>query len=75
MEGEERKTARPAVQVFGRKVRVVVIATSYVSNYTMTQKTATAVAHCKQGNGLIKVNGKPLHLVQPATLRYKVSLY
>ena len=30
------------------------------------------MAHCKQGNGLIKVNGKPLYLVQPATLRYKV---
>lgn len=36
------------------------------------QKTATAVAHCKEGNGLIKVNGFPLHLVEPATLRYKV---
>lgn len=37
-----------------------------------SQKTATAVAHCKEGNGLIKVNGFPLHLVEPATLRYKV---
>lgn len=40
-----------------------------------SQKTATAVAHCKEGNGLIKVNGFPLHLVEPATLRYKVPRF
>ena len=38
------------------------------------QKTATAVAYCKRGNGLIKVNGVPLHLVQPETLSMKVIL-
>lgn len=38
------------------------------------QKTATAVAHCKRGNGLIKVNGRPLEMVEPATLQYKVSV-
>ena len=36
------------------------------------KKTATAVAHCKTGKGLIKVNGKPLSLVQPEILRFKV---
>lgn len=36
------------------------------------KKTATAVAHCKQGKGLIKVNGKPLALVEPQMLRFKV---
>merc|ERR1712230_202431 len=36
------------------------------------KKTATAVAHCKKGKGLIKVNGRPLSLVQPEVLRYKV---
>ncbi|KAL8954650.1 MAG: hypothetical protein Q9183_006999 [Haloplaca sp. 2 TL-2023] len=36
------------------------------------KKTATAFAHCKQGKGLIKVNGKPLSLVQPEILRFKV---
>ncbi|KAI9729758.1 MAG: hypothetical protein M1834_006709 [Cirrosporium novae-zelandiae] len=36
------------------------------------KKTATAVAHCKTGKGLIKVNGKPLNLVQPEVLRFKV---
>ncbi|KAK7895943.1 hypothetical protein WMY93_021268 [Mugilogobius chulae] len=35
------------------------------------KKTATAVAHCKRGNGLIKVNGRPLEMVEPATLQYK----
>lgn len=38
-----------------------------------SQKTATAVAHCKRGNGLLKVNGKPLEMLEPATLQYKVS--
>lgn len=36
------------------------------------KKTATAVAHCKQGKGLIKVNGRPLALVEPQMLRFKV---
>ncbi|KAI0177641.1 hypothetical protein LQW54_011302 [Pestalotiopsis sp. IQ-011] len=36
------------------------------------KKTATAVAHCKSGSGLIKVNGQPLSLVQPQILRFKV---
>ena len=36
------------------------------------KKTATAVAHCRQGKGLIRVNGKPLSLVQPQVLRFKV---
>uniref|UniRef100_A0A8C7XJS3 Small ribosomal subunit protein uS9 n=1 Tax=Oryzias sinensis TaxID=183150 RepID=A0A8C7XJS3_9TELE len=36
------------------------------------KKTATAVAHCKRGNGLIKVNGRPLEMVEPSTLQYKL---
>ncbi|KAL2217977.1 putative 40S ribosomal protein Rps16 [Thermoascus aurantiacus ATCC 26904] len=36
------------------------------------KKTATAVAHCKQGKGLIKVNGRPLSLIEPEILRFKV---
>lgn len=36
------------------------------------KKTATAVAHCRQGKGLVKVNGKPLSLVEPQILRFKV---
>ena len=37
------------------------------------QKTATAVAHCKRGHGLIKVNGRPLKHIEPATLQYKLQ--
>eukprot|EP01084_Bolivina_argentea_P173227 300038_1 len=36
------------------------------------KKTAVAVAHCKQGRGLIKINGQPLETIQPDTLRMKV---
>lgn len=34
-----------------------------------------AVAQCKAGQGLIKVNGRPLQLVEPAILRTKVRLF
>uniref|UniRef100_H0VV17 Small ribosomal subunit protein uS9 n=1 Tax=Cavia porcellus TaxID=10141 RepID=H0VV17_CAVPO len=36
------------------------------------KKTATAVAHCKRGNSLIKVNGRPLEMIEPRTLQYKL---
>jgi len=36
------------------------------------KKTAVAVAHCKQGRGMIKINGTPIELVQPEALRFKV---
>ncbi|KAJ1649842.1 40S ribosomal protein S16 [Dispira simplex] len=36
------------------------------------KKTATAVATCKRGKGLIKVNGSPINLVEPEILRFKV---
>ena len=36
------------------------------------QKTATAVAYCKNGRGLLKVNGRPLELVEPRILQYKL---
>ena len=39
----------------------------------MLQKTATAVAYCKKGRGLIKVNGRPLEHVQPEILRIKLQ--
>lgn len=38
---------------------------------TPEQKTATAVAYCKRGRGLIKVNGCPIELLEPAILREK----
>uniref|UniRef100_A0A2K5Z174 Small ribosomal subunit protein uS9 n=1 Tax=Mandrillus leucophaeus TaxID=9568 RepID=A0A2K5Z174_MANLE len=36
------------------------------------KKTATAVAHCKRGNVLIKVNGRPLEMIEPRMLQYKL---
>eukprot|EP00735_Rhodelphis_limneticus_P001496 TRINITY_DN12125_c0_g1::TRINITY_DN12125_c0_g1_i1::g.26553::m.26553 TRINITY_DN12125_c0_g1::TRINITY_DN12125_c0_g1_i1::g.26553 ORF type:complete len:152 (+),score=35.16,sp/P46293/RS16_GOSHI/76.43/4e-77,Ribosomal_S9/PF00380.14/4.4e-37 TRINITY_DN12125_c0_g1_i1:35-457(+) len=36
------------------------------------KKTAVAVAFCKRGNGVMKLNGTPLDLVEPEILRYKV---
>jgi len=36
------------------------------------KKTATAVAYCKRGNGLINVNGRPLDNVEPQVLKYKL---
>lgn len=36
------------------------------------KKTATAVAYCKAGKGLIKVNDKPLDLVEPQVLKFKL---
>nr|ABW23146.1 ribosomal protein rps16 [Arenicola marina] len=37
------------------------------------KKTSTAVAHCKRGNGLLKVNGRPLDQLEPELLRFKLQ--
>ncbi|GAB4818747.1 hypothetical protein N2152v2_005793 [Parachlorella kessleri] len=36
------------------------------------QKNAVAVAYCKRGKGELRLNGSPLDLIQPDTMRYKV---
>ncbi len=36
------------------------------------KKNATAVAHVTSGQGFIKVNGKPIQLLEPASMRLKV---
>ena len=36
------------------------------------KKNATAVALCQEGHGLIRVNGKPLHLIEPQSMKMKV---
>merc|ERR1712035_152594 len=36
------------------------------------KKTATAIAYCKRGHGLIKVNGRPLSIIEPRLLQYKL---
>ena len=35
------------------------------------KKNATAVAICTEGHGLVRVNGKPLHLIEPESMRTK----
>merc|ERR1711928_94910 len=37
------------------------------------KKTATAVAYCKRGKGLVRVNGKPLEQVEPKPLPFKLQ--
>ncbi|MCP6198784.1 30S ribosomal protein S9, partial [Klebsiella pneumoniae] len=37
------------------------------------KKTATAVAYCKRGHGMLRVNGRPLDLVEPRLLQYKLQ--
>lgn len=36
------------------------------------KKTATAVAQCKAGKGVIRVNDRPLDLVEPHVLKFKL---
>ena len=36
------------------------------------KKNATAVAICQEGHGIIRVNGKPLNLIEPESMRTKV---
>lgn len=36
------------------------------------KKTSVAVAYCKRGRGLIKVNGQPIEYYQPELLRAKM---
>jgi small subunit ribosomal protein S16e len=43
-----------------------------VANLLTILQTATAVAHAKEGRGLIRVNGSPINLVQPEILRFKI---
>ncbi|URE05416.1 40S ribosomal protein [Musa troglodytarum] len=50
-------SAAESVQCFGRKKTAVAV--------------AVAVAHCKRGRGLIRVNGVPIELVKPEILRLK----
>ena len=37
------------------------------------KKTAVAVALCKTGNGLMRINGCPLELIKPEVLKMKVA--
>ena len=45
--------------------------TQYVQTFGK-KKNSTAVAYCKQGKGTLRVNGKPVDILEPASLRIKV---
>ena len=36
------------------------------------KKNATAVAICQEGHGIIRVNGKPINLIEPESMRTKI---
>merc|ERR1712086_466304 len=36
------------------------------------KKNATAVALCQEGHGIMRVNGKPIHLIEPQSMLIKV---
>jgi small subunit ribosomal protein S16e len=63
-----------AVQTFGKK-KVRTGMQAVAGDRSLTQRvlqTATAVAHAKEGRGLIRINGSPINLVQPEILRFKI---
>jgi small subunit ribosomal protein S16e len=37
------------------------------------KKTATAVAYCKRGKGVLNVNGRPLEQIEPKPLQFKLQ--
>ena len=56
-----------------RKRKKLIVTAFFVSSYPFCRKkTATACAFAKQGRGLIKVNGQPVELIEPESLRLKV---
>lgn len=62
-----------AVQTFGKKKAsyfYYLFGTELLSERLL--KTATAVAHAREGRGLIRINGSPIELLRPEILRYKV---
>ncbi|MCJ1267319.1 40S ribosomal protein S16 [Lobaria immixta] len=63
-----------SVQCFGKKKTGIAQERKKraLANTNRVLNPATAVAHCKRGKGLVKVNGKPLSLAQPEILRFKV---
>ncbi|KAN0065626.1 40S ribosomal protein S16 [Thecaphora frezii] len=54
-----------------RIIKKVIMSAPSVSCFGK-KKTATAVAHAKEGKGLIRINGQPISLTQPEILRWKV---
>ena len=58
---------------FSKVQRAPLLLHIYLCQVFGRKKSATAVAYCKRGKGLIKVNGRPLELVQPEALSFKLQ--
>ncbi|KAG8744699.1 40S ribosomal protein S16 [Ceratobasidium sp. 414] len=64
--------SKQAVQTFGKKKVRIPTAPCPPAQTHPIPKTATAVAHAREGRGLLRINGSPIDLVRPEILRYKV---
>jgi small subunit ribosomal protein S16e len=67
---QAKMSTTKAVQTFGKKK--VRPRPSFKFMELTKGQTATAVAHTKEGRGLIHVNGSPITILQPEILRFKV---
>merc|ERR1712066_645866 len=65
------RTYRKSFTNFIQKTKMGAPTGDYVQTYGR-KKTANAVAICKKGQGLIKVNGRPLDKIEPEALRLKL---
>lgn len=61
-----------AVQTFGKKKVCIYVRSIWLLTYDLNAQTATAVAHAREGRGLIKINGSPINILQPEILRFKI---
>lgn len=59
--------------MFFYRVEITSVHNSNTICVATLQKTATAVAYCKRGSGLLKVNGRPLDQIEPKVLQYKLQ--
>ena len=64
---------KPSVQSFGRKVCIFAGIAFFFEHFSnlLEQKTAVAVAHCKYGKGVMKLNGQPIDVMQPECMKMK----
>merc|ERR1712223_514266 len=66
---------RPVFRLFFEKFSTMDAAKEPVQSVQVfgRKKTATAVAYCKRGQGIVRVNGKPLEQIEPKPLQFKLQ--
>ena len=67
----ERLSALSLISVWCRFYLTLDVFWYLLLSLDFRKKTATACAFAKQGRGLIKVNGQPIELIEPESLRLK----